>query len=47
MMGPARGYTSILEVRPGELLYVYDALRYGWHSTKNRIMRVNIKVRRR
>ena len=45
--GPSTGYTSILEVRPGELLYVYDALRYGWHSTKNRIMRVNIKVRRR
>ena len=45
--GPSTGYTSILEVRPGELLYVYDALRYGWHRTQNRIMMVNIQVSKR
>ena len=45
--GPSTGYTSIVEVKPGKLLYVYYSLRYGWSRTKNRIMMVNVKVTRK
>ncbi|MSP11994.1 MAG: exo-alpha-sialidase [Chloroflexi bacterium] len=41
--GPSTGYTSMAEVSPGELLYAYDALGFGW-SKRNNIMMVRIKV---
>ena len=41
--GPSTGYTSMVEVRPGELLYAYDVRGFGW-TQRNSIMTVNIKV---
>ena len=43
--GPSTGYTSMVEVRPGELLYAYDVLGFGW-TRKNSIVVVNIEVER-
>jgi hypothetical protein len=46
--GPSTGYTSMVEVRPGELLLAYDVLGFGWRKRKiNSIMTVNIKVERK
>ena len=44
--GPSTGYTSMAEVRPGELLYAYDVLGFGW-TRRNNIMTANIKVERK
>jgi len=29
--GPSTGYTGIEEIRPGEIIYAFDTLGYGWH----------------
>jgi len=44
--GPSTGYTSMVEISSGELLYVYDVLGFGWTRT-NSIMMVTIKVERK
>jgi hypothetical protein len=41
--GPSTGYTSMVEIAPGELLYAYDALGFGWERC-NSILTVNVKV---
>jgi len=41
--GPTTGYTGIEEVRPGEVIYAFDTLGYGWHPF-NTIRTVIIKV---
>jgi hypothetical protein len=43
--GPSTGYASIVEVRPGELLYFYDVLGFGGPK-RNSIMMVSIKIER-
>ena len=40
---PSTGYTSMVEVRPRELLYAYDVLGFGW-TKKDSIALVNITV---
>jgi len=43
--GPSTGYTSMLEISPNELLYLYDDQAFGWlESRMNCIMGVRIGV---
>ena len=47
--GPSTGYTCMLEIRPNELLLVYDTQCFGWvdrPGVANAIMSVTIGVER-
>ena len=41
--GPSTGYTSMVEMAPGEILYAFDDLGFGWERC-NTIKTVNVKV---
>jgi hypothetical protein len=41
--GPSTGYTSMVEIAPGEILYAFDDLGFGW-DRRNSIMTANVKV---
>jgi len=43
--GPTTGYTGIEEIQPGEVIYTFDTLGYGWHSF-NTIRTVMIKIKK-
>jgi len=41
--GPSTGYTSMVEIAPGEILFAFDDLGFGW-DRRNTILTVNVKV---
>ena len=43
--GPSTGYTSMVELNPGELLCTHDAMGFAWERA-NSIMMVKVRVER-